>query len=83
MMFVLALGFSSMFSIITKLSFIYMEHFNLGVNLFSVYYGLNFVLLMVLATLNTKFIRYFSQLNILKTAVSVQILFASNIYIFL
>lgn len=76
MMFVLALGFSSMFSIITKLSFIYMEHFHVGVNLFSVYYGLNFVLLMTLATLNTKFIKYFSQLNILKTAVSVQILFA-------
>lgn len=77
MMFVLALGFSSMFSIITKLSFIYMEHFHVGVNLFSVYYGLNFVLLMTLATLNTKFIKYFSQLNILKTAVSVQILFAA------
>jgi MFS transporter, DHA1 family, multidrug resistance protein len=77
MMFVLALGFSSMFSIITKLSFIYMEHFHVGVNLFSVYYGLNFVLLMVLATLNTKFIKYFSQLNILKTAVSVQIVFAA------
>jgi MFS transporter, DHA1 family, multidrug resistance protein len=77
MMFVLALGFSSMFSIITKLSFIYMEHFHVGVNLFSVYYGLNFVLLMALATLNTKFIKYFSQLNILKTAVSVQILFAA------
>jgi len=77
MMFVLALGFSSMFSIITKLSFIYMEHFHVGVNLFSVYYGLNFVLLMTLATLNTKFIKYFSQLNILKTAVSIQILFAA------
>lgn len=76
MMFVLALGFSSMFSIITKLSFIYMEHFHVGVNLFSVYYGLNFVLLMILAILNTKFIKYFSQLNILKTAVSVQIVFA-------
>jgi MFS transporter, DHA1 family, multidrug resistance protein len=66
-----------MFSIITKLSFIYMEHFHVGVNLFSVYYGLNFVLLMVLATLNTKFIKYFSQLNILKTAVTVQIVFAA------
>jgi DHA1 family bicyclomycin/chloramphenicol resistance-like MFS transporter len=76
MMFVLALGFSSMFSIITKLSFIYMEYFHVGVNLFSVYYGLNFVLLMTLAILNTKFIKYFSQLNILKTAVSVQIVFA-------
>jgi DHA1 family bicyclomycin/chloramphenicol resistance-like MFS transporter len=77
LMFVLALGFSSMFSIITKLSFIYMEHFHVGVNLFSLYYGLNFVLLMALATLNTKFIKYFSQLNILKTAVSVQIVFAA------
>jgi MFS transporter, DHA1 family, multidrug resistance protein len=76
-MFILALGFSSMFSIITKLSFIYMEHFHVGVNLFSLYYGLNFVLLMVLATLNTKFMKYFSQLNILKTAVSVQIVFAA------
>jgi DHA1 family bicyclomycin/chloramphenicol resistance-like MFS transporter len=77
MMLILALGFSSMFSIITKLSFIYMEHFHVGVNLFSLYYGLNFVLLMVLATLNTKFMKYFSQLNILKTAVSVQIVFAA------
>jgi MFS transporter, DHA1 family, multidrug resistance protein len=76
-MLILALGFSSMFSIITKLSFIYMEHFHVGVNLFSLYYGLNFVLLMVLATLNTKFMKYFSQLNILKTAVSVQIVFAA------
>jgi DHA1 family bicyclomycin/chloramphenicol resistance-like MFS transporter len=32
---------------------------------------------MVLATLNTKFMKYFSQLNILKTAVSVQIVFAA------
>jgi MFS transporter, DHA1 family, multidrug resistance protein len=77
MMFVLALGFSSMFSIITKLSFIYMEHFKISVNLFSIYYGLSFVLLMIMATLNTKFMKYFSQVNILKTAVSIQILFAA------
>lgn len=77
MMFVLALGFSSMFSIITKLSFIYIEYFNVSVNLFSIYYGLNFVLLMIFATLNTKFLKYFAQVNILKTAVIIQIIFAS------
>lgn len=76
MMFVLALGFASMFSIITKLSFIYMEYFNVGVNLFSIYYALNFILLMFFATLNTKLIKKFSQLDILKTAVSIQIVFA-------
>jgi MFS transporter, DHA1 family, multidrug resistance protein len=76
MMFVLALGFSSMFSIITKLSFIYIEYFNVSVNLFSIYYGLNFLLLMIFATLNTKFIKYFTQINILKTAVIMQIIFA-------
>jgi MFS transporter, DHA1 family, multidrug resistance protein len=80
-MFVLALGFSSMFSIITKLSFIYIGYFDLSINLFSIYYGLNFVLLMLFATLNTKFIKYFTQLYILKTAVILQIIFAA-IFIF-
>lgn len=76
MMLVLALGFSSMFSIVTKSSFIYMEHFSVGVNSFPFYYGLNFVLLMVFASLNVKFIKHFSQVNILKIALIVQIVFA-------
>lgn len=77
MMFVLALGFSSMFSIVTKSSFIYMEYFNVSVNIFSICYGINFVLLMIFATLNVKFLKYFTQLNIIKTAVSMQIIFAA------
>lgn len=82
MIFILALGFSSMFSIVTKSSYIYMEYFNVSTNLFSIYYGLNFVLLMTFATFNVKFIKYFTQLTILKTAVIMQIIFASLFSIF-
>ena len=76
MMFILALGFSSMFSIVTKSSFIYMEYFNVSINSFPFYYGLNFILLMLFASLNVKLIKYLSQINILKIAIFIQIIFA-------
>lgn len=76
MMFILALGFSSLFSIVTKSSFIYMEYFNIGTNGFAFYYGLNFFLVVFFASLNVKLIKKFSSINILKTAVLLQILFS-------
>jgi DHA1 family bicyclomycin/chloramphenicol resistance-like MFS transporter len=76
MMFVLAFGFTSMFAIATKSSFIYMEYFKLSKNEFAFFYGVNFLFVSLFATLNVKLIKHFSQANILKTVLIIQILFA-------
>lgn len=76
MIFILALGFASMFSIVTKASYIYMEHFNISVNHFPLYYGFNFLLVVFFASLNVKLIKRFKQINILNYAVILQIIFA-------
>ncbi|TLP37715.1 multidrug effflux MFS transporter [Arcobacter arenosus] len=76
MMFVLALGFSSMFSIVTKSSFIYIEYLGLSVNQFAFFQGLNFVFFMLIAALNVKFLNYFKAKKILQFAVLSQIILA-------
>ncbi|MDD2384487.1 MAG: multidrug effflux MFS transporter [Sulfurospirillaceae bacterium] len=82
MIFVLALSFSGMFSLVSKASFIYIQYYKLSTDAFPFYYGLNYVGLMLMAGLNVKFLRYFSQVNIVKTAILIQIiagiLFALN-----
>ncbi len=82
MMLVLALGFSSMFSIITKSSFIYMQYFKVSSNTFPIYYGLNFVLLGICASFNVKFIQYFSQEKILRFAIIMQIILSTIFSLF-
>lgn len=76
MMLVIALGFTSLFSIVTKSSFIYMEHYNISATLFPFYYGVNFVLIVFFASYNVKLIKRFKQLSIIKTVVALQIFFA-------
>jgi len=82
MVAVLALGFSGMFSLVAKASFIYIQYFKLSTDAFPLYYGLNFIGLMLMAGLNVKLLHYFSQVSIVKTAIFVQIcaglLFALN-----
>lgn len=82
MIFVLAFGFTSMFAIATKSSFIYMEYFSLSKNEFALFYGFNFLLIAIFASSNVKLMRYFSQENILKTVLILQILFAVIFTIF-
>lgn len=76
MMFVLALGFSAMFSIVTKSSFIYIEYLGLSVNQFAFFQGLNFVFFMLIAALNVKFLNYFKPKKILQFAIVTQIILA-------
>jgi DHA1 family bicyclomycin/chloramphenicol resistance-like MFS transporter len=53
-----------------------MEHFHVSTNAFPFYYGLNFLLLSLCASFNVKFIQYFTQVNILKFAILMQIILA-------
>lgn len=82
MIFVLALGFSSMFSIITKSSFIYMEYFHVSIKLFPLYYALNIAAVMFFALLNIKFLKFFTQEKLLKIAVGTQVIFAGLFLLF-
>lgn len=82
MIFVLSLGFSSMFAIITKSSFIYIEYFHVNINYFPFYYALNVMSIMFFALINIKFLNFFTQVNILKIAVSTQIVFATLFLLF-
>lgn len=76
MMFVLALGFSSMFSIVTKSAFIYIEYLGLSINEFAFFQGFNFVIFMIVAALNVKFLNYFKPKKILQFAIIMQIILA-------
>lgn len=82
MMFVLALGFSCVFLIVTKSSYIYMQYFDVSSFAFSLYYALNFSLVVLFAALNIKLIKFLSQINILKSTVIFQIVLACIFFTF-
>ncbi len=52
MMFVLALGFSGMFTLIAKSPFIYMEYFGVSSDLFPLYFGVSILALMGMISVN-------------------------------
>lgn len=76
MMIVLALGFSGMFSIVAKSSFIYMEYFGVSTELFPFYFGFGIVVLMVMISVNVKLLKKYRPIRLIKTAVMFQILLA-------
>jgi DHA1 family bicyclomycin/chloramphenicol resistance-like MFS transporter len=75
-MLVLAFSFSGMFTLISKSSFIYIEHFNISPQWFPFYFGLNIVLLMVVIRLNIKLLNHFLAKDLIKFALITQLLVA-------
>lgn len=82
MIFIIALGFSGLFSLVTKASFIYIEYYKIGINAFPFYYGLSFIFVIIFSSLNVKLIKKYSQINILHTVIVLQIVFALLFIIF-
>lgn len=76
MMFVLALGFSGMFTLIAKSPFIYMEYFGVSSDWFPLYFGVSILALMGMISVNVKLLKKYEPLFLIKTAVGLQILFA-------
>ena len=80
----LALGFSfgAFFSIIAKTSFIYVEYFKITTDYFPFFFGVNFIVLMVLMKVNISLLNKYHPIQLVKSAILAQIvvggLFALN-----
>ncbi|RXJ93651.1 Bcr/CflA family drug resistance efflux transporter [Malaciobacter molluscorum] len=73
-MLVLALGFSGFFILISKSSFIYIEYFNIPTDYFPFFFGLNFIILVIMIRVNVLMLKYFTQLDLIKIALIIQII---------
>jgi len=73
MMFILALGFSGMFTVIAKSSFIYIEYFNISTDMFPLFFGLNFAMLIIMIRINIILLKTTSVITLIKTAIFIQI----------
>lgn len=80
-MLTLAFSFGGFFIIISKSSFIYIEHFGISTDLFPLFFGVNFIVMMLLIKLNVKLLRSYSVLYITKGAILIQ-LFIALVFLF-
>ena len=72
-MLVLGLSFGGFFILISKSSFIYIEHYGISTDYFPLFFGINFVVLMALIRVNVSLLKSFTTKQIVKFALLVQI----------
>ena len=72
-MLVLGLSFGGFFILISKSSFIYIEHYGISTDYFPLFFGINFVVLMALIRVNVSLLKNFTTKQIVKFALLVQI----------
>ncbi|AXX96393.1 MULTISPECIES: multidrug effflux MFS transporter [Arcobacter] len=72
-MLTLGFSFGGFFIIIAKTSFIYIEHFKIPTDYFPFFFGINFILLVLMIKVNVNLLKKYNDLLILKTAIFVQI----------
>ncbi|OCL84311.1 Bicyclomycin resistance protein [Arcobacter porcinus] len=73
-MFILALSFGGFFIIIARTSYIYIEHFKISTDMFPIFFGINFIILMLMIKVNVTLLKKHSALFITKMAIIFQIL---------
>jgi DHA1 family bicyclomycin/chloramphenicol resistance-like MFS transporter len=73
-MLTLGFSFGGFFIIIAKTSFIYIEHFKIQTDYFPFFFGINFILLILMIKVNVNLLKKYNDLIILKTAILVQII---------
>ncbi len=73
-MLVLAVCFSGFFILIAKSSFIYIEYFNISTDYFPFFFGLNFLILIIMIRVNVYLLNSFSQLELIKYSILIQII---------
>lgn len=81
-MLVLGFSFGGFFIIIAKTSFIYIEYFKIPTDYFPFFFGINFIVLMLMIKVNLMLLKKYSPVELIKMAILVQIisggLFALN-----
>lgn len=80
-MLTLAISFGGFFIIIAKTSFIYIEHFGISTDLFPLFFGLNFIVMMVMIRLNVSLLNSYKAKQIVLAATAVQMV-ASSVFLF-
>lgn len=73
-MLTLALGFSGFFIYISKSSFIFIEHYGISTDLFPLFFGLNFIVLIAMIRVNVLMLKKFTQIELVKAAILIQII---------
>ena len=81
-MLVLGFSFGGFFIIIAKTSFIYIEYFKIPTDYFPFFFGINFIVLMIMIKINITLLKKFNPVELIKMAILIQIisggLFALN-----
>ncbi len=80
-MLTLAISFGGFFIIIAKTSFIYIEHFGISTDLFPLFFGLNFIVMMVMIRLNVSLLNSYKAKQIVLFATLVQMV-VSSVFLF-
>lgn len=80
-MLVLGLGFSGMFTLIAKSSFIYIEYFDISTDMFPFFFGFNIMMLMVMIRVNISLLKRYTARTLVQYALSIQLLLAGGFFI--
>jgi DHA1 family bicyclomycin/chloramphenicol resistance-like MFS transporter len=72
-MVTLGFAFGGFFSVIAKTSFIYIEYFKIPTDYFPLFFGINFILLMILMKVNISLLNRYHPIALVKSAILVQI----------
>lgn len=72
-MLVLAISFGGFFIIIAKTSFIYIGHFGISTDFFPLFFGINFIAMMLMIKINVSLLKKYNIKKITQNAILVQI----------
>lgn len=73
-MLTLGFSFGGFFIIISKTSFIYIEYFKISTDFFPLFFGINFIFLMIMMKTNIYLLNKFTPITLVRSAIFIQIL---------
>lgn len=76
MMLVLGFSFGGFFIVIAKTSFIYIEYFKIPTDYFPFFFGINFIVLMIMIKVNINLLKKYNPIELIKMAILIQIISA-------
>ena len=75
-MIVLGISFGGFFVIIAKTSFIYIEYFKIQTDYFPLFFGVNFIILMLMIKVNVNLLKVYHPSELVRMAILIQIISA-------
>ena len=73
-MLTLGFSFGGFFIIIAKTSFIYIEYFKIQTDYFPFFFGINFIVLMLMIKVNVNLLKSINPINLVKIALLIQVI---------